>query len=74
MAVQEAGGGRLRTEWYKENKMAGSVFGEQFRITTWGESHGRAVGVTVDGCPAGLPLCDEDVQIYLDRSKKLFKF
>ena len=69
MAVQEAGGGRLRTEWYKENKMAGSVFGEQFRITTWGESHGRAVGVTVDGCPAGLPLCDEDVQIYLDRRK-----
>ena len=49
--------------------MAGSVFGEQFRITTWGESHGRAVGVTVDGCPAGLPLCDEDVQIYLDRRK-----
>lgn len=49
--------------------MAGSTFGEQFCITTWGESHGRAVGVTVDGCPAGLPLCQEDIQVYLDRRK-----
>ena len=49
--------------------MAGSTFGEAFRITTWGESHGKAVGVTVDGCPAGLPLCEEDIQKYLDRRK-----
>ena len=49
--------------------MAGSTFGQVFRITTWGESHGRAVGVTVDGCPAGLPLREEDIQVDLDRRK-----
>ena len=36
--------------------MAGSSFGTIFRITTWGESHGKGLGVVVDGCPAGLPL------------------
>ncbi|MBR6229985.1 MAG: chorismate synthase [Eubacterium sp.] len=40
--------------------MAGSVFGEVFRISTWGESHGPALGVVVDGCPAGIPLSGED--------------
>ena len=49
--------------------MAGSSFGNVFRVTTWGESHGRGIGVVVDGCPAGLPLCEEDVQVYLDRRK-----
>ncbi len=49
--------------------MAGSTFGSIFRITTWGESHGKGVGVTIDGCPAGLPLCEEDIQVYLDRRK-----
>lgn len=49
--------------------MAGSSFGTIFRITTWGESHGKALGVVVDGCPAGLPLCEEDIQVYLDRRK-----
>lgn len=49
--------------------MAGSTFGTIFRITTWGESHGKALGVVVDGCPAGLPLCEEDIQRYLDRRK-----
>ncbi len=49
--------------------MAGSTLGTIFRITTWGESHGKALGVVVDGCPAGLPLCEEDIQIYLDRRK-----
>lgn len=34
--------------------MAGSTFGNQFKITTWGESHGKAVGVVIDGCPPGL--------------------
>lgn len=48
---------------------AGSTLGNIFRITTWGESHGKAVGVVVDGCPAGLPLCEEDIQVYLDRRK-----
>lgn len=49
--------------------MAGSTFGTIFRITTWGETHGEGVGVVVDGCPAGLSLCEEDVQTYLDRRK-----
>lgn len=49
--------------------MAGSIFGEKFKISTWGESHGAAVGVVVDGCPAGLPLCEADIQKYLDLRK-----
>lgn len=49
--------------------MAGSTFGKHFTVTTWGESHGPALGAVVDGCPAGLPLCEEDIQIYLDRRK-----
>ena len=49
--------------------MAGSSFGNIFRITTWGESHGKGIGGVVDGCPAGLPLCEEDIQKFLDRRK-----
>ena len=49
--------------------MAGSTFGTIWKITTWGESHGKGVGVVVDGCPAGLPLTEEDIQKYLDRRK-----
>lgn len=49
--------------------MAGSSFGTIFKITTWGESHGKALGVVVDGCPADLELCEEDIQVFLDRRK-----
>lgn len=49
--------------------MSGSSFGKLFRITTWGESHGAAIGVVIDGCPAGLSLCTDDIQAYLDRRK-----
>lgn len=49
--------------------MAGSTFGKLFRVTTWGESHGKGVGVVVDGCPAGLPLYEEDIQVFLNRRK-----
>ncbi len=49
--------------------MAGSTYGTLFSLTTWGESHGKAVGVVVDGCPAGLPLSEADIQPYLDRRK-----
>ena len=49
--------------------MAGSTFGIIYRITTWGESHGAGLGVVIDGCPAGLPLDANDIQIYLDRRK-----
>jgi chorismate synthase len=49
--------------------MAGSSIGTIFRITTWGETHGKGVGVVVDGVPAGLELCEDDIQIYLNRRK-----
>ena len=49
--------------------MAGSTFGTVFRVMTWGESHGKGIGVTIDGCPAGLPLSEEDIQPYLNRRK-----
>lgn len=49
--------------------MAGSTYGNLFQITTWGESHGKGIGVVVDGCPAGLPLAEEDIQSYLNRRK-----
>ena len=49
--------------------MAGSTYGTLFTITTWGESHGPALGVVIDGCPSGLPLTAEDIQQYLDRRK-----
>ena len=46
-----------------------STFGQLFQISTWGESHGDAVGVTVDGCPPKLPLDVEDIQLELDRRR-----
>ena len=49
--------------------MAGSSYGNSFTITTWGESHGPAIGAVIDGCPAGLPLTAEDIQKFLDRRK-----
>ena len=49
--------------------MAGSTYGTLFTMTTWGESHGPAIGVVVDGCPAGLPLSEGDIQGFLDRRK-----
>ena len=49
--------------------MSGSTFGNIFRISTWGESHGKALGVVIDGCPAGLELCEDDIQVFLDRRK-----
>ena len=47
----------------------GNTFGHMFRVTTWGESHGDAVGVVVDGCPPRLPLCEQDIQAELDRRR-----
>lgn len=49
--------------------MAGSTYGTIFSISTWGESHGAGIGVVIDGCPAGLPLCETDIQEYLNRRK-----
>ena len=49
--------------------MAGSSFGELFRFTTWGESHGPAIGVVVDGVPSRLPLTAPEIQHWLDRRR-----
>jgi chorismate synthase len=47
--------------------MAGNSFGDIFRITTWGESHGAALGVVIDGCPAGLSISKKEIQLELSR-------
>jgi chorismate synthase len=49
--------------------MSHNSFGHMFRVTTWGESHGPALGCVVDGCPAGIPLTAQDIQTDLDRRK-----
>ncbi|KAE9625855.1 chorismate synthase [Aeromonas veronii] len=49
--------------------MAGNSFGQLFRVTTFGESHGLALGAVVDGCPPGLEICEADLQGDLDRRK-----
>jgi len=49
--------------------MAGNSFGQIFRITTFGESHGGAVGVVLDGCPPGISITEEEIQKELDRRK-----
>ncbi|MBU4264080.1 MAG: chorismate synthase [Proteobacteria bacterium] len=49
--------------------MAGNTFGQVFRVTTWGESHGAAIGATIDGCPPGIPLTTEHIQADLNRRR-----
>ena len=49
--------------------MSGNTYGKLFTVTTFGESHGLALGAIVDGCPPGLELTEEDLQIDLDRRK-----
>src|SRR6266566_3424553 len=49
--------------------MAGNTLGTLFRYTTWGESHGPAIGVVVDGVPPKIPLAEPDIQHWLDRRK-----
>ncbi len=49
--------------------MAGSTFGTIFRVSTWGESHGPGLGAVVDGCPAGIPLQEEDFMPYMERRR-----
>ena len=49
--------------------MPGSTIGEMFRVTTFGESHGPALGCIIDGCPPGMPLCEADLQGDLDRRR-----
>lgn len=49
--------------------MSGSIFGTMFRISTWGESHGKALGVVIDGCPAGLSLDKDDISPFMARRR-----
>src|SRR5688572_10290074 len=49
--------------------MSGNTFGKLFTVTTFGESHGPALGAIIDGCPPGLPLSEEDLQHDLDRRR-----
>lgn len=49
--------------------MGGNSFGSAFRITTFGESHGPGIGVTIDGCPAGLEISEEEISVDLDRRR-----
>jgi len=48
---------------------AGSSFGSLFKVTTWGESHGKAIGAVIDGCPALLPLSEKDIEPFMKRRK-----
>ena len=49
--------------------MPGNSFGHLFRYTTWGESHGPAIGCVVDGVPPRIPLNEDDIQVYLDKRR-----
>jgi len=49
--------------------MSYNTFGHMFRVTTWGESHGPAIGCVIDGCPPGVPLTEQDIQPYLDKRR-----
>ncbi|MBO1327426.1 chorismate synthase [Acetobacter suratthaniensis] len=49
--------------------MSYNTFGHLFRVTTWGESHGPAIGCVIDGCPPRIPLSEADIQPFLDRRK-----
>ena len=54
---------------YKGVNMSGSVYGKNFIVSTWGESHGVALGACVDGCPSGVEISLEYIQKFLDRRK-----
>ena len=49
--------------------MSINTFGHLFRVTTWGESHGEAIGATIDGCPPGIEIYQKDLQHYLDKRR-----
>ena len=53
--------------------MSHNSFGHRFRVTTFGESHGIALGCVVDGCPPGIALTEADIQPWLDKRKPDFR-
>src|SRR6218665_3521747 len=58
-----------RPEWSGSSAMSHNSFGHLFRVTTWGESHGPALGAVVDGCPPGVRFRQEDLQVFMDKRK-----
>jgi chorismate synthase len=60
---------RITREKKRRPRNMFNTFGRLFRVTTWGESHGPALGATVDGCPPGVPVTAEAIQHWLDRRK-----
>ena len=58
-----------RSDTLLKEPMSHNSFGHLFRITTWGESHGPAIGCVVDGCPPGIPITEAEIQAYLDKRK-----
>jgi chorismate synthase len=58
-----------QTSRFRGKAMSHNTFGHLFRVTTWGESHGPALGAVVDGCPPGVALCEADIQPWLDRRR-----
>ena len=49
--------------------MTANTIGKIFSFTTWGESHGKAIGCVVDGVPSLISLCEDDIQIHLDKRR-----
>ena len=49
--------------------MSLNTFGHLFRVTTWGESHGPAIGCVIDGCPPGIPITEAEIQTFLDKRR-----
>ena len=47
----------------------GNSLGKNFIVTSFGESHGKCIGIVIDGCPAGLPITEKDIQVELDKRK-----
>src|SRR5690242_16330423 len=60
---------RRISRWSEQAIMSDNSFGQLFRVTTWGESHGPAIGCVVDGCPPGIPLVEAEIQHWLDMRK-----
>ncbi len=65
----EAPGNGVSLPQTGSSDMSHNTFGHLFRVTTWGESHGPALGAVVDGCPPGIRFTQEDLQVFLDKRK-----
>ena len=55
--------------WAERWKSMGNSLGKNFVVTSFGESHGKCIGIVIDGCPAGLAISEKDIQVELDKRK-----